>query len=177
MFQATVDSESRRFCYIFYPAHFTVELETPSQLYLNFLPFQREPLVSREASWLSGLAMGPKNLKGILKLILGSALEGKACSGLQNQLTAFSFFTCRKPPLAMCHLIAFTCSESRPCVGMTCAVTSARRCSFKVRLVPFFLAPSAPVPLLLYAALSFFLLRDLDQKKKKKAGLRIRVWF
>lgn len=168
MFQTTVKSESSLILLHLLPCTCQCWKQTPSQLFLNFLPFQSEPLVSRKVSWLSSLAMGPRNLKGILHLILGSASEGKACSGLQNQLTAFSFFTCRRPPLAMCHLIAFTCSESRPCVGMTCAVTSARRCSFKVRPVPFFLALSGPAPLLLYAALSFFLLRDWDQKKVNK---------
>lgn len=54
------------------------------------------------------------------------------------------FLPCRRLPLAMCHLIAFTCSEYRPCVGMTCAVTSVRRCSFKVRLGIVFVPPTVP---------------------------------
>lgn len=63
---------------------------------------------------------------------------------LRTNSGTFSSFPCRRPPLAMCHLIAFTCSEYRPCVGMTCAVTSVRRCSFKVSLVIVFVPTTVP---------------------------------
>lgn len=53
---------------------------------------------------------------------------------LSKPAQRLSFFPHRKPPLATCHPIAFTYSEYRPCVGTTCVVTSARRCSFKVSL-------------------------------------------
>lgn len=54
---------------------------------------------------------------------------------LSKPAQCLSFFPHRKPPLAMSHLIAFTCSEYRLCVGTTCVVTSARQCSFKVSLL------------------------------------------
>ena len=104
---------------------------------------------------------GTRTLKVLQSITLGLALEG-VCALAFRPAHCFSFFTDRKPPLAMSHLTAFTCSVSRPCVGTTCEATSARRCSFKVRPeCPERLPPDALSPCCWGA-----------QTKESKSGLR-----
>lgn len=163
MFQARVKSQSRN--WFFFSTQHISRLRTDSQtrLLLNARSFPGEPFekenILRKHCVCQTLLWYPETY-----IIWGLALGCQVCTGFQSQLTAWFFLPCRKPPLATSHPTVSTCSVSRPCVGMTWGVTSARPCSSKVRRLPLLSAlhPGA-CPL---CALSSFPFRCLDTRTR-----------